>query len=171
MIGGIEEREMSGHLTAYVTVTWSQRQALNNGFSILADYIFWNNTKQWSIAMTAPVTSKKSETIAMTAPVTSTNMWAVYTVGFTMPAKYTLATLPKPNTQAITIVQEKTRYIYVWKFSGYAKEKSADRQLELFKKALATNKLSHAPDFTLAQYNDPRTPWFMRINERWVEKK
>lgn len=88
-----------------------------------------------------------------------------------MPAKYTLTTLPKPNAQVITIVQETNKTLYVWKFSGYAKEKRADKQLVLFKAALTENKLSHATDFTLAQYNDPRTPWFMRINERWVEKQ
>ena len=121
--------------------------------------------------MTAPVTSKKSETIAMTAPVTSSNKGTDYTIGFTMPAKYTLATLPKPNNKEISIVQEKDRYLYVWKFSGYATERRAGKQLDSFKKVLIKNKLSHAVNFTLAQYNDPRTPWFMRLNERWVEKK
>jgi len=44
---------------------------LNNGFSIVAGYIFGGNTKKESISMTAPVVAT-SESISMTAPVIAT---------------------------------------------------------------------------------------------------
>jgi hypothetical protein len=87
-----------------------QRDRANKAaFSILAAYIFGENTSVTKIAMTAPVTqSQPSEKIAMTAPVIqqqageniATSTWAVQ---FVMPSEYTLATLPKPKDSRIAI--------------------------------------------------------------------
>ncbi|MDD2935345.1 MAG: heme-binding protein [Candidatus Pacebacteria bacterium] len=64
---GYEIRQYEPYITAQVEVTGTYDEALNQGFRILADYIFGNNTKQTGIDMTAPVT--ESEKVEMTAPV------------------------------------------------------------------------------------------------------
>lgn len=71
---GYEIREYAPYITASVKVQDDGR-AMNSGFSLVADYIFGNNTKRGgsvseSVAMTAPVVDgKNSENVAMTAPV------------------------------------------------------------------------------------------------------
>ncbi|MBI4158504.1 MAG: heme-binding protein, partial [Candidatus Yanofskybacteria bacterium] len=66
---GYEIRSYKPYITAQVEVSGTYDEALNQGFRVLADYIFGNNTKQTGIAMTAPVTEAESEKMAMTAPV------------------------------------------------------------------------------------------------------
>lgn len=68
--------------------------------------------------MTAPVgIAKTNSTIAMTAPVGIQKEAKDYRVSFTMPSKYTLKTLPKPNNSNITFIEIPTKKYYVWKFS------------------------------------------------------
>ena len=52
---GYEIREYPQHIVAQTTVQGSYRESMNNGFSIVAGYIFGDNTKKERIAMTAPV--------------------------------------------------------------------------------------------------------------------
>jgi len=68
---GYEIRSYEPYILAQVEVTGTYDEATNQGFRILADYIFGNNTKQTDIAMTAPVIESEgeSEKIDMTAPV------------------------------------------------------------------------------------------------------
>mgnify|MGYP000322967712 CR=1 FL=1 len=54
--------------------------------------------------MTAPVTQQKGEAIAMTVPVTQQAKGGDWLVRFTMPASFTLATLPKPTDARIRLV-------------------------------------------------------------------
>lgn len=122
--------------------------------------------------MTAPVgLTKTSRTIAMTAPVGIQKEAKRYRVSFTMPSKYTLKTLPKPNNDNITFVEIPAKKYYVWKFSGYAKETRANKQRNAFEKALKEQKIKTGGIAILNQYNDPWTIPFMRTNEWWIEVK
>ncbi len=176
----VEMREIAPMIKATVTVTWNKNQASSAWFRILAGYIFGGNTKKesWSgesekIAMTAPVLLEKtedtSEKIAMTAPVlTEKQENDTYLVTFLMPAEYTLDSLPTPNDTRISFEQTEAEQFYVRSFNWYAHESRSNKQLELFKKELESNSLSTSWQFSLAQYNDPRTPPMMRTNEWWV---
>jgi len=102
---------------------------VSDGFRQLAGYIFGGNTTRSSIAMTAPVmdTAKASENIAMTAPVMDTlSNSGKHIVAFTMPSKYTLENLPKPDNANIRfrIVDKSSRAVlrYTW----YATEARVD---------------------------------------------
>ena len=68
-----EIREYPAHLVAQTTVAGSYDDALQDGFRIVAGYIFGGNVKKERIAMTAPVVEQPSrgQSIAMTAPVTA----------------------------------------------------------------------------------------------------
>ena len=165
----IQVRKFAPVIQATVLVAGSQNEAINAWFRLLAGYIFgWNTTKQ-AISMTAPVSLEKTNTkISMTAPVSLQKDWKNYQVSFTMPSKYTLKTLPKPNNDAITFVTIPSRSYYVWKFSGYANEVRANKQLDVFKKILKNQKIKASGDPILNQYNDPWTMPLMRTNERWI---
>lgn len=170
----VELKEIEPHIRASVIVPWPKDNASNIGFRILAWYIFWWNTKKESISMTAPVITQKtqqdsSEKIAMTAPViTEQQENDSYIVTFVMPKEYTLDSLPIPKDNRISFEQTEAEQFYVRTFGWYANESRANKQLELFKQELQTNWLSTSGQFSLAQYNDPRTPPMMRTNEWWV---
>lgn len=170
MSGWVELREIAPMIQATVISTWSQNQALNNGFRQLAWYIFGANKKKNSIAMTAPVSSSKAETIAMTAPVGSQKIDQQYRISFTMPSSYTLENLPEPINSNIKFEQLPAKSYYVWKFSGLANETRANNQFKLFQQALKDQWIQGLWNPILNQYNDPRTIWFMRVNERRIEK-
>ena len=121
---------------AEVEVDGDMRTSLSSGFRQLAGYIFGGNVSKISISMTAPVmdTSKVSESIAMTAPVMDTlSSSGRHIVAFTMPSKYTLDTLPKPDNADIRfrIVENSQRAVL--RYSWYATEE----RVESYKKILA----------------------------------
>ena len=71
--GDFEVRDYPALVAAEVSVSGDRKDAASKGFRLLAGYIFGGNTRQQSIAMTAPVVQAPatSEKIAMTAPVTA----------------------------------------------------------------------------------------------------
>jgi len=121
--GGVELRQYSPRLVAETTVTGDELSARNQGFRVIADYIFGGNQGRAAIAMTSPVAQSpaRAQKIAMTAPVAqSAGQNGEWTVQFFMPAKYTLATLPKPNSARVRITELPAQRFAVLRFSGLA---------------------------------------------------
>jgi len=113
-LGSVQIRQYAPRLAASVTVPGDEISARSAGFRRLARFIFGANTADASIAMTAPVAQK----IAMTAPVAQTAGPGGWTISFFMPAKYTLATLPKPVDSGIRIYEVPGATYAVVRFSG-----------------------------------------------------
>ena len=107
----------------------------------------------------------------MTAPVGTEKEGDTYRITFTMPSKYTLETLPTPNNPNITFVEIPAKKYYVWKFTRYANEDRANKELSKFQNALKAQNIKADTTAILNQYNDPWTIPFMRTNERWIEVK
>ena len=165
---GYEVREYPPYLIAQVTVEGSWSSALNSGFSILADYIFGNNTRQEAIAMTRPVGIEPgplSESIAMTAPVLSEKKDDAFLVSFIMPSKYTSVTLPRPNNPEVRILEVPTSTMAVRTFSGWMNAEQAQREEDALRKLLVQDKRVILSAARVAQYNPPWTPPFLRRNE------
>ena len=153
---------------ASVRVQGNQEQAINRGFRSVAGYIFGGNTSSQSIAMTAPVTAE-SETISMTTPVTAEMEDNGYIVSFMMPHEYTLDELPIPNQKDVQLKEQPATVRAVRTFSGYAATQRTRQELKLFQQALTQADIQTTGNFTLAQYNDPWTPGWMRRNEWWIQ--
>ena len=182
---GYEIRNYEPYITAQAEVTGTYDEALNEGFRILADYIFGNNTKQEGIAMTTPVTESENtsekmamtapvivsenEELSMTAPVTESGDDQTRIISFVMPFEYTMDTLPKPNNPKVKIVPQEARKVAVLKFSWYrGSERVTKKKQELLsfleRDNITTN---NTPEY--AGYNAPFTaPWLNR-NEVMVE--
>ena len=165
--GSFELRDYPAMVAAEVSVTGDRSQASSEGFKLLAGYIFGGNTKKQSIAMTAPVvqTAGESEKIAMTAPVLQTGQPGSWTVRFLMPSGYTLDTLPKPNDERVRLLPVPAARLAVVQFSGLAREDDVAAQTELLHTFVVSHKLQAFGQPSLARYNPPWTPWFMRRNE------
>ena len=166
--GPFSVREYPALVVAEVTVAGTQDQAANAGFRLLAGYIFGGNTPREKIAMTAPVVQQRStegENIAMTAPVTQSGKDGRWTVRFVMPSGYTLQTLPKPNDARVKLLELPPARVAVVRFSGLVSERDVERQTGLLREFMASKKLRAAGEPSLARYNPPWTPWFLRRNE------
>lgn len=167
--GAFELRDYAQTVVAEVVVGGSQARAAGQGFRILAGYIFGGNTRRQLIAMTAPVAQRRDgETIAMTAPVSQTASGTDWTIRFTMPAEYTMATLPVPDDHRIVLQQVPGQRLAVIRFSGVVDSRQFDRRSAELQAQLATRRLTPAGPVSLAQYDPPWTLWFMRRNEVMV---
>lgn len=161
-----EVRTYEATIQAQVTVEGDRNQATQQGFRILAGYIFGGNQAQRSISMTAPVsTSPESQTIAMTTPVSASPTKAGWTVGFTMPSRWTLDTLPVPDDARVELVPVPAHRAAVRSFSGRANESRVQDEERALRSALADQGVQAEPEATVAQFDPPWVlgPW--RRNE------
>jgi hypothetical protein len=164
--GAFEIRDYAASIVAEVTVTGDQRQASSTGFRLLAVYIFGGNATRQKIAMTAPVTkTATSEKIPMTAPVTLIAGAGDWLVRFTMPARYDLADLPVPNNTAVAIKSIPAARFAVLRFSGLAGEAKVAAETARLREFLRARDLIPVGPSSIARYNPPWTPWFLRRNE------
>jgi len=150
-----EIRDYVPTVIAVVHVDGDRSEAVNAGFRILANYIFGGNQEKDKIAMTAPV---KQQSLA-----------TGWDVSFTMPASYTISTLPSPNDARVHMIQVPQRRAAVIKFSGFWSDtnlKSHEAQLLQWVK---TQKLVATSMPTYAYYDPPWTPWFFRTIEVMVD--
>ncbi len=166
--GAFELREYSAYLVAETHVEASFTSAGNIAFQRLFRYISGNNVSQQKIAMTAPVTQsrgEKGEKIAMTAPVSQVADGAAYRVAFTLPSTYELATAPKPLDPTIEILEVPARLIACWRYSGRWTDANYRDNEQRLRTAIQARGLIPRGEPTLARYNPPFTPWFLRRNE------
>lgn len=165
----IEIRDYSPMILAEVEVSGERKQAIREGFKILADYIFGNNTSNIKMEMTAPVTNELSEKMAMTAPVMQEPHMDKWKVRFIMPKKYSFETLPKPNSKDVILISWPARRFAVIRFSGLADNESIKLHTEELEAYIAAEKLNPIGGIVLAFYNPPWTIPFLRRNEVMIE--
>lgn len=163
---GYEVRQYKDYIIAETEVTGNYDKGLNQGFSVIADYIFGNNTTKTSISMTAPVLESRSEKISMTVPVINTvDSEKTRKISFVLPSKYTLETLPKPNNSAVSLKEVKGRKVAVRRFTWYATEKRITKQTDILEKKLVADKVTITDVPQVAQYNPPLSFPFTLRNE------
>ncbi len=172
-----EIREYEPYLTASAQVT-DNGDAMNNGFRLVADYIFGNNTKSGGgaepIAMTAPVIDEIviSEPIAMTAPVIDQlSSQGMRTVSFVLPASYTLETLPQPNNDQVVITAVPAHTWAVYTYSGANPRTKKIKKYQEFLDILSKEGIEHTGEWQSASYDPPSTPLFLRTHEIWIKIK
>lgn len=160
-LGQVELRNYAPYIVAEVTVQGDQRQALNTGFQVLANYIFGGNQARDSIAMTAPV--GQSQSIAMTSPVGQSGGDGTWDVTFTMPREWTLDTLPIPNSDAVRFRTEPAHRQVVYTFSGRATAAALRRAEGILRDAVGVHDLEVEGALQAYYYDDPFTlPWKRR---------
>lgn len=181
--GSFEIRKYAPILIAETFVDGDMDEASSKGFRLIADFIFGNNQATDSnasskIAMTAPVTAEPvSKKIAMTAPVTvepqsfESNMQAAkkWRIHFVMPSQFTLANIPKPKNDAVTLRDVPSKFFVVHSYSGFNSlariQAKTDEALEWAnRKAL---KVLGQPQ--LSRYDPPWTLPMFRRNEIMLE--
>ena len=171
-IGAVEVRRYGARLAAETVVQADEATARNQGFRLLAGYIFGANRDAVTIAMTAPVAQQGAAqqqagtSIAMTAPVSQArDASGAWVIRFFLPREWTMATLPIPNDPAVRLMTVPSDTVAVLRFTGSrGPDAVATRQAELLRALQASPwRVSGAP---LAWFYDP--PWtlpWLRRNE------
>jgi hypothetical protein len=156
---------------AETEVRGSFEAAGNEAFERLAAYIGGENRSRSSVAMTAPVTqASSSEEIAMTAPVTQEARAGRFVCAFTMPARYTLTTLPEPLDSRVSLRSLPPRRVATVRYRGTWSEAGYQRELEGLRAWMRAEGLPGAGSAPVwARYDPPFVPWFWRRNEIWIE--
>lgn len=151
---GYEIRRYEPYVVAEVDA--SGQSAGNDGFRVLAGYIFGDNGASEKMQMTAPVESRAAEAGNKT------------TYSFVMERRFTLETLPEPNSDRIRLRERPARIVAVRRFSGRWSDANVTKNEERLLDDLANDGVQLAGAFELARYNSPFTPWFLRRNEVMV---
>lgn len=166
---GFEIRDYQPYVVAEVVVPGPAEEAGNQGFRILAAYIFGKNKGERNIEMTAPVAQTPVPAkLEMTAPVTQSATDAGFAIQFTMPASYTQESLPEPLDARITLKALPGGRFAVIRYSGSWSESNYSTHLERLNAGVAAAGLTTTGAPIYSRYNAPFVPWFMRRNEIWL---
>lgn len=164
--GIFEGRDYEPHILAETLVDGTLEDAGNKAFRRLFNYISGANHTRSSIAMTAPVSQESSgQKISMTAPVSQQALAGKWAVSFMMPASFTLATLPSPDDNSITLRQVPARRMAAVRYSGTWSEKNYLDYKERLESWIRENGFEISGEPMWARYNPPFTLWFLRRNE------
>lgn len=177
----IEIREYAPYVSAESQVKDSYENAKSILFRRLAGYIFGKNIKKQDIAMTAPVimdsreiSTAANDKIKMTSPVqVQTTNNGIWKMAFSMPSRYKLKDLPKPEDPDVQLKQITKKIVASIRYSGSFD--NDERRKEKTKKLIAWIDTSQiykkvGPP-TFAGYNPPFTIPFLRRNEILIEVK
>jgi hypothetical protein len=167
--GSIEIRSYGPMIAAEAQVQGERKSAINEGFRLIAGYIFGKNEPQAKIEMTAPVEQQKSQKIAMTSPVTQQGQENSWTVRFIMPKSWTMQTLPAPSDPRVKLEPLPARRFLVVTFSGLARDDAIESRTAELRRYAASNKLATVGEPLLAFYNPPWTLPMLRRNEIMLE--
>lgn len=170
-LGAIEIREYEPYLVAETIVEGNVESAGNQGFRVLAKYIFGDNRGRRTLAVTASANQEEAEgmKIAMTAPVTQEKAGDRFKIQFMMPSEYSLEELPEPNDSRVSIREVPAHRAAAVRYSGTWSKRNYQKNLELLRSALREAGYEPVGEPIWARYDAPFTLWFLRRNEILTE--
>ncbi len=167
--GSLELRSYAPRVLAETRVGGSRDQAANEGFRRLAGYIFGANRARTKVAMTAPVAQRETgQTMAMTAPVGQKQSNDEWTVSFTMPAAFTLDTLPVPNDSRVALREQPAARVAAVRFSGRTTPARIAEETSRLQAWVREHGWSVRTAPEVNRYDPPWTLPFLRRNEIWI---
>lgn len=129
--------------------------ASNQGFRILAGFIFGNNEAR--------------DEIAMTAPVGRSRVGELWKISFTMPSEWSLDALPRPKDQRVVLSEVRGQSYAVLRFRGAPGEETLKTREAGLRSAASSR--GFEPTAAASIYNRYDPPWvppLLRRNELWV---
>lgn len=177
-----EVRHYAPYVIAEVMVPGPADRAGNQGFRILADYIFGNNVARTEFEMTAPViqspapgrmppeaAASTSVKLAMTAPVIQSPAASGISVQFVMPTKFALADLPAPVDARVVLREQPEQRLAVVRYSGSWSQRNFDDHLTQLRQWIDARALVSVGEPISARYDAPFVLPFLRRNEIWLK--
>ncbi|MDX1919073.1 MAG: heme-binding protein [Candidatus Caenarcaniphilales bacterium] len=149
----------------------SRETAGDDGFRILANYIFVGNVSREELQMTSPVNQAPSRSvkIAMKSPVTQKPLEkgdagnSTWVVQFMMPSSYSLESLPKAYDERIGFRYTQPAKVIAIRFEGSASDRKIRKQTQILRDYVAREGHEIEGDPAIAYYDSPFTlPWERR---------
>ena len=162
--GDIEIREYPAITVAQTIVEGPRKQALSNGFTRLADYIFAKSRGGEELPMTAPVLQDAGDPMASDPPVFDDSLSGAWRVRFVMPEGRGPDDLPAPPAE-VELIEVGPRRVAVAKFSGVADDDRLDAAEDRLRGWLARKGETTSAEPEYAFYNSPMIPPPLRRNE------
>lgn len=170
--GAVEYRHYQSFIIAETEIVGenSWKDASNEGFRRLFEYITGGNTGQEKIAMTAPVQQSKLQPhdlrFNQAERLLDQEGWKV---GFMLPSSYSLVDAPIPKDDRIQIRVVPEKLVAAIRYSGRWTTRNFDKYELRLMSALSKANIEAIGVPETAFYNPPFVPPFMRRNEILVE--
>jgi len=116
------------------------KESSNQGFRILAGYIFGANERNENIPMTTPVAMEIDSNAKMM---------------FMVPSAYQEDNLPKPDNQNIIFEKQDAKIMAVVRFSGWANDEKIEKYKSILATALGEKSINFKNKFIYLGYNPP----------------
>ena len=166
--GDFQIRDYPAITVAETTAKGERRQALSDGFRVLADYIFAKSRAGEKLAMTVPVMQDGGAPMASDPPAFDDDVIdGGWRVRFVMPGGRTSADLP-PAPEGVTLIDLPARKIAVVQFAGRPEDTDLAAEEDRLRGWLARRGETGAAEPEYAFYNSPPIPGPLRRNEIWL---
>lgn len=165
----VEVRRYAPIVVAEITIQGTHDAALDEAFDHLAKYIFGENVRRESMAMTTPVYQREGETMPMTTPVTQTPDGNGWTIAFFLANAKTAADAPQPTDPAIKLRTVPERLIAALRYTGNNTESRRSDSRATLLAAVQASGYTVRSDVSWAQYDAPFVIPFLKRNEAMIE--
>jgi DNA gyrase inhibitor GyrI len=165
--GDYQIRDYPAIIVAEVVVEGPRKQALAEGFRLLADYIYAKSRDGEELEMTVPVIQDSGDPMASDPPLFDDELEGAWRTRFVMPEGRTMADLPEPPA-GVELVEIPARKVAVVSFAGMAGDKSLADHEDRLRGWLARRGEACEAEAEYAFYNSPMIPGPLRRNEVWL---
>ncbi|MDQ3074509.1 MAG: heme-binding protein [Pseudomonadota bacterium] len=165
--GDFQIREYPAMTVAETVINGSRRQALDDGFRALADYIFAKTRDGDQLPMTVPVMQDSGDPMASDPPLFDDELEGGWRTRFVMPAGRSADNLPEP-AEGVDLVELAPRRVGVVSFAGRPDDRGLVEQEDRLRGWLARRGEASEAEPEYAFYNSPVIPGPLRRNEVWL---
>ena len=165
--GDFQIRDYPAMTVAETVVEGPRRQALGNGFRLLADYTFAKSRDGEALPMTVPVMQDAGNPMASDPPLFDDELQGGWRTRFVMPGGRAADELPDPP-EGIELVEIPARKVGVVSFAGRPDDRGLTEQEDRLRGWLARHGEASEAEPEYAFYNSPVIPGPLRRNEVWL---
>jgi len=165
--GDYQIRDYPAMTVAETVVDGPRRDALGEGFRVLADYAFARSREGERLEMTVPVMQDSGDPMASDPPLFDDELEGAWRTRFAMPEGRSAGDLPEPP-DGVTLVELPPRKVAVVSFSGVASDRLLAQQEDRLRGWLARRGVMISSEPEYAFYNSPMIPGPLRRNEVWL---
>ena len=165
--GDHQIRDYPAMTVAETVVNGARRDALDEGFRVLADYIFAKSRAGEKLPMTVPVMQDGGDPMASDPPLFDDDLEGAWRTRFVMPEGRSAEDLPDPP-EGVELVQLPARKVAVVSFAGRATDSLLGEQEDRLRGWLAKRGVKSSGEPEYAFYNSPMIPGPLRRNEVWL---
>ncbi len=165
--GDYQIRDYPAMTVAETVVEGPRRQALSDGFGLLANYIFAKSRDGEQLPMTVPVMQDAGDPMASDPPLFDDDLEGGWRTRFVMPGGREAGDLPDPP-EGIELVEIPPRKVAVVSFAGRPGDRDLAEQEGRLRGWLARRGEASEAEPEYAFYNSPVIPGPLRRNEVWL---